>query len=130
LSTVKSRVPSSKPTKVSRASALLGERSLSCPFADLDCLPRNIKGDTVNVHVKNNLMNGTAIHWHVRVLPSRFFLSALTRLPSPPQGIAQNGSVWSDGPNGVTQCPIPSGETFTYRFTLDREDQYGSYCES
>lgn len=32
----------------------------------------------------------------------------------------QIGSPWSDGTEGVTQCPILPGETFTYRFVVDR----------
>lgn len=81
------------------------------------------------MHIKNNLVNGTAIHWHVSVI-SRLPVFPIADFPSAPQGLAQNGTVWADGPNGATQCPIPSGQTFTYRFKLDREDQYGSYCES
>ncbi|KAK4701643.1 hypothetical protein P7C70_g4588, partial [Phenoliferia sp. Uapishka_3] len=43
------------------------------------------------------------------------------------QGISQNGTGWADGPNGVTQCPIPSYQSFLYNFTLSRPDQYGTY---
>lgn len=60
-------------------------------------------GDEVEVTVKNNLeLNGTTIHWH---------------------GIRQLGSVQMDGVNGVTQCPIAPGHSFTYKF---RAMQYGS----
>ncbi|KAL8287681.1 hypothetical protein RQP46_003539 [Phenoliferia psychrophenolica] len=41
--------------------------------------------------------------------------------------MAQNGTAWADGPNGITQCPIPPGGTFDYIFVLNRHDQYGTY---
>jgi FtsP/CotA-like multicopper oxidase with cupredoxin domain len=60
-------------------------------------------GDTLVIHVTNNLQdNGTSIHWH---------------------GLRMLGSVEQDGVPGVTQCPIPPGESLTYRF---RVTQYGS----
>ncbi|KAI8004254.1 Transcriptional corepressor LEUNIG [Camellia lanceoleosa] len=40
-----------------------------------------------------------AIHWH---------------------GIRQIGSPWSDGTEGITQCPILPGDTFVYKFVVDR----------
>lgn len=58
------------------------------------------RGDTVVVTVRNKLeTENTAIHWH---------------------GIRQIGTPWADGVSGVTQCPILPGETFTYRFVVDR----------
>ncbi|XP_030468664.2 L-ascorbate oxidase-like [Syzygium oleosum] len=62
------------------------------------------QGDTVVVEVTNGLATeNLAIHWH---------------------GIRQIGSPWSDGTEGVTQCPILPGETFTYRFVVDRPGTY------
>ncbi|XP_073007410.1 L-ascorbate oxidase [Typha latifolia] len=62
------------------------------------------QGDTIVVEVKNGLLTeNTAIHWH---------------------GIRQIGTPWSDGTEGVTQCPILPGETFTYRFVVDRPGTY------
>jgi FtsP/CotA-like multicopper oxidase with cupredoxin domain len=61
---------------------------------------RAAQGDTVVVTVRNHLeTENTGIHWH---------------------GIRQHGSPWADGTVGVTQCPILPGETFTYRFVVDR----------
>ena len=55
------------------------------------------------ITIKNNLQfNGTTIHWH---------------------GIRQLESLEMDGVNGVTQCPIAPGESYTYRF---RAMQYGT----
>ncbi|KAH7631021.1 multicopper oxidase-domain-containing protein [Sordaria sp. MPI-SDFR-AT-0083] len=55
------------------------------------------------VTVKNNLRwNGTSVHWH---------------------GFRQLESFHMDGVNGITECPIAPGDTFTYRF---RAMQYGS----
>uniref|UniRef100_A0A0D9XFE7 L-ascorbate oxidase n=1 Tax=Leersia perrieri TaxID=77586 RepID=A0A0D9XFE7_9ORYZ len=34
------------------------------------------------------------------------------------------GTPWADGTAGVTQCPILPGETFTYRFVVDRPGTY------
>ncbi|KAK0636757.1 multicopper oxidase-domain-containing protein [Bombardia bombarda] len=60
-------------------------------------------GDTLNITVKNNLRyNGTSVHWH---------------------GIRQFESFHHDGVNGITECPIAPGDTFTYTF---RALQYGS----
>ncbi|KAK3844505.1 MAG: multi-copper oxidase laccase-like protein [Linnemannia gamsii] len=61
-------------------------------------------GDRIVVKVTNNMVNGTAIHWH---------------------GMFQNGTNWMDGTTGVTQCPIPPGQSFTYNFTVP--NQWGTY---
>ncbi|KAG0051271.1 hypothetical protein BGZ83_003905 [Gryganskiella cystojenkinii] len=61
-------------------------------------------GDQIVVHVKNNLVNGTAVHWH---------------------GMYQNGTNWMDGTMGVTQCAIPPGQSMTYNYTID--NQWGTY---
>ena len=59
-------------------------------------------GDNITVHVTNLLnTNGSTIHWH---------------------GIRQLHTNQADGVNGVTQCPIANGETYTYNF---RATQYG-----
>ncbi|KAF9229757.1 multi-copper oxidase laccase-like protein [Gyrodon lividus] len=62
-------------------------------------------GDDLVVNVFNKLSNGTTIHWH---------------------GQLQNGTNFMDGTNGITQCPIPPGMNFTYRFTIN-PNQYGTY---
>ncbi|KAI7832414.1 Cupredoxin [Gamsiella multidivaricata] len=61
-------------------------------------------GDRIVVKVTNNMVNGTAIHWH---------------------GMFQNGTNWMDGTMGVTQCAIPPGQSFTYNFTVP--NQWGTY---
>lgn len=62
------------------------------------------QGDTVIVVLKNSLLTeNVAIHWH---------------------GIRQHGTPWSDGTEGVTQCPILPGDTFTYKFIVDRPGTY------
>ncbi|KAF9174197.1 hypothetical protein BGX21_004910 [Mortierella sp. AD011] len=61
-------------------------------------------GDRIVVKVTNNMVNGTSIHWH---------------------GMFQNGTNWMDGTTGVTQCPIPPGQSFTYNFTVP--NQWGTY---
>lgn len=62
------------------------------------------EGDAIVVHVHNEAVNATAIHFH---------------------GMYQNGTNSMDGTVGVTQCPIAPNATFTYRFTVD--DQSGTY---
>ncbi|KAK8854564.1 hypothetical protein IAR55_003303 [Kwoniella newhampshirensis] len=62
------------------------------------------EGDEVIVHVTNHLEEGQSIHWH---------------------GLNQNGTVLMDGIAGVTQCPIPPGKTFTYKFRP--QGQYGNF---
>ena len=60
-------------------------------------------GDDVVVHVTNKIAtNGTAIHFH---------------------GIRQLNNNQYDGSPGVTQCPIPPGQSMTYKFHCS---QYGT----
>ncbi|KAF6033174.1 hypothetical protein EB796_008520 [Bugula neritina] len=64
-------------------------------------------GATVYVHVHNQLMTDSAtIHWH-----------GLTHRGSGITG--GKGTPWSDGAPYITQCPIPPGNSFTYRFVAD-----------
>ncbi|KAI7981472.1 L-ascorbate oxidase [Camellia lanceoleosa] len=62
------------------------------------------QSDAVIVELKNSLeTENVAIHWH---------------------GIRQIGSPWSDGTEGITQCPILPGDTFVYQFVVDRPGTY------
>ncbi|CAI9109374.1 OLC1v1009185C1 [Oldenlandia corymbosa var. corymbosa] len=62
------------------------------------------QGDTVVVDLVNSLLTeNVAVHWH---------------------GIRQIGTPWADGTEGVTQCPIAPGDTFQYRFVVDRPGTY------
>ncbi|KAM7275403.1 hypothetical protein ACFE04_017269 [Oxalis oulophora] len=62
------------------------------------------QGDTIVVELKNNLgTENVAVHWH---------------------GIRQIGTPWFDGTEGVTQCPIQPGDTFIYKFVVDRAGTY------
>ncbi|EMD32460.1 laccase [Gelatoporia subvermispora B] len=67
------------------------------------------KGSNFLIDVIDNLTNHTmlkttSIHWH---------------------GIFQHGTTWADGPAFVSQCPIASGNTFLYDFTVP--DQAGTF---
>ncbi|EPS45166.1 hypothetical protein H072_850 [Dactylellina haptotyla CBS 200.50] len=62
------------------------------------------ENDIVKVTIHNNAVNATSFHWH---------------------GLFHNGSNWMDGTAGVTQCPIPPGESFTYE--IKTTGQYGTY---
>ncbi|CAJ1971188.1 unnamed protein product [Sphenostylis stenocarpa] len=61
-------------------------------------------GDILHIAVTNKLFTeGTVIHWH---------------------GIRQNGTPWADGTASISQCAITPGETFHYRFTVDKAGTY------
>ncbi|EDK46458.1 ferroxidase fet3 [Lodderomyces elongisporus] len=63
------------------------------------------KGDRVQLYLINSFETAnTTLHFH---------------------GMFQPGSSQMDGPPFVSQCPIPTGETFLYNFTVG--DQVGSY---
>ncbi|MQL95831.1 hypothetical protein Taro_028498 [Colocasia esculenta] len=55
------------------------------------------EGDTLIIYVVNESPYNMTIHWH---------------------GIFQLLSGWADGPNYVTQCPIPPGGSYTYKFKV------------
>ncbi|ERM94240.1 hypothetical protein AMTR_s00010p00213750 [Amborella trichopoda] len=62
------------------------------------------QGDTIVVELTNRLLTeNIAIHWH---------------------GIRQIGTPWSDGTEGVTQCPILPAQTHVYKFVVDRPGTY------
>jgi manganese oxidase len=54
-----------------------------------------VEGDRVRIYVTNRLPEPTSVHWHGLLLPSGM-----------------------DGVSGLTQKPIPPGETFKYEFAL------------
>ncbi|ODQ80447.1 hypothetical protein BABINDRAFT_61782 [Babjeviella inositovora NRRL Y-12698] len=63
------------------------------------------RGDRLVLHLTNGLpSHNTSLHFH---------------------GLFQEGSNLMDGPEMVTQCPIPPGSTLTYNFTVD--SQHGTY---
>ncbi|XP_055830644.1 laccase-2-like [Solanum dulcamara] len=55
------------------------------------------EGDRIVVRVVNHVSNNVSIHWH---------------------GIRQLQSGWADGPAYVTQCPIQTGQSYVYNFTI------------
>ncbi|CAA2981654.1 laccase-2-like [Olea europaea subsp. europaea] len=55
------------------------------------------EGDRVLVKVVNHVSNNVSIHWH---------------------GIRQLFSGWADGPAYITQCPVQSGQSYVYNFTI------------
>ncbi|KAI3875858.1 hypothetical protein MKX03_023781 [Papaver bracteatum] len=55
------------------------------------------EGDRVVVKVVNHVQNNITIHWH---------------------GIRQLRSGWYDGPAYVAQCPIQTGQSYVYNFTI------------
>ncbi|KAG6643216.1 laccase-17-like [Carya illinoinensis] len=55
------------------------------------------EGDRLIVKVVNHVTNNVTIHWH---------------------GVRQIRSAWADGPAYITQCPIQTGQSYTYNFTI------------
>ncbi|KAK4270312.1 hypothetical protein QN277_023361 [Acacia crassicarpa] len=55
------------------------------------------EGDRLVIKVVNHVHNNISIHWH---------------------GIRQLQTGWADGPAYVTQCPIQTGQTYVYNYTI------------
>ncbi|AES79259.1 putative laccase [Medicago truncatula] len=55
------------------------------------------EGDRLIIKVVNHVQNNISIHWH---------------------GIRQLQSGWADGPAYVTQCPIQTGQSYVYNYTI------------
>ncbi|XP_023519282.1 laccase-17 [Cucurbita pepo subsp. pepo] len=55
------------------------------------------EGDRLLIKVVNHVSNNISIHWH---------------------GIRQLRSGWADGPAYITQCPIQSGQSYVYNYTI------------
>ncbi|KAL0375227.1 UNVERIFIED_CONTAM: Laccase-17 [Sesamum radiatum] len=55
------------------------------------------EGDRLLVKVVNNVQYNVSIHWH---------------------GVRQLRSGWADGPAYITQCPIQTGQSYVYNFTV------------
>ncbi|KAH7575875.1 hypothetical protein JRO89_XS02G0236900 [Xanthoceras sorbifolium] len=56
------------------------------------------EGDRLLIKVVNHVQNNITIHWH---------------------GVRQFRSGWADGPAYITQCPIQTGQSYVYNFTID-----------
>jgi FtsP/CotA-like multicopper oxidase with cupredoxin domain len=69
----------------------------SSPGPTIEC----VEGDRVRILVTNRLPEATTVHWHGILLPSGM-----------------------DGVGGLSQPPIPPGETWVYEFTLR---QHGTF---
>ncbi|XP_021889751.1 laccase-17-like [Carica papaya] len=55
------------------------------------------EGDRLLIKVVNHVPNNISIHWH---------------------GIRQLRTGWADGPAYVTQCPIQTGQSYVYNYTI------------
>ncbi|XP_010264408.1 PREDICTED: laccase-17-like [Nelumbo nucifera] len=55
------------------------------------------EGDRVLIKVVSHVQNNVSLHWH---------------------GIRQLQSGWADGPAYVTQCPIQTGQSYVYNFSI------------
>ncbi|KAL9230143.1 hypothetical protein vseg_005531 [Gypsophila vaccaria] len=55
------------------------------------------EGDRLLIEAVNHVQNNISIHWH---------------------GIRQLQSGWADGPAYITQCPIQTGQSYVYNYTI------------
>ncbi|KAH7667923.1 Laccase protein [Dioscorea alata] len=55
------------------------------------------EGDRLVIKVVNHVQNNISLHWH---------------------GIRQLRSGWADGPAYITQCPIRTGQSYVYNYTI------------
>ncbi|KAJ7961448.1 Laccase [Quillaja saponaria] len=55
------------------------------------------EGDQLLIKVVNHVQNNMSIHWH---------------------GIRQLQTGWADGPSYVAQCPIQTGQSYVYNYTI------------
>ncbi|KAF5744659.1 laccase family protein [Tripterygium wilfordii] len=55
------------------------------------------EGDQLLIRVVNHVRNNISIHWH---------------------GIRQLRNGWADGPAYITQCPIQTGQSYVYNYTI------------
>ncbi|KAM1094721.1 hypothetical protein ACFX13_009817 [Malus domestica] len=55
------------------------------------------EGDRLVIKVVNNVQHNVTLHWH---------------------GIRQLRTGWADGPAYITQCPIQTGQSYVYNFTI------------
>ncbi|GMP85494.1 hypothetical protein CsSME_00038623 [Camellia sinensis var. sinensis] len=55
------------------------------------------EGDMLLIKVVNHVQHNISIHWH---------------------GIRQLQTGWADGPAYITQCPIQTGQSYVYNFTI------------
>jgi iron transport multicopper oxidase len=91
------------PDGFNRSAVLAGSNQTTGVFPGP--LITGTKGDSFALNVVDMLTNtsmlvSTSIHWH---------------------GLFQNGTSWSDGPVGVTQCPITPGDSYLYEFSVPNQ---------
>lgn len=76
------------------------------PWPDI----RVTRGDRIIVELTNGLPDqNTSLHFH---------------------GLFQNGTTLMDGPEMVSQCPIPTNQTMIYNFTVDQVGAYWYHSHS
>ncbi|KAF9485557.1 laccase [Pholiota conissans] len=95
------------PDGFNRSTVLAGPTAANVTFPGP--IITGFKGNTFNLNVIDQLndttmLTSTSIHWH---------------------GLFQEGTTWADGPVGVSQCPIASGHSFLYQFSVP--DQAGTF---
>ncbi|RZS00863.1 hypothetical protein BHM03_00030646 [Ensete ventricosum] len=87
--------PWALPTNVTRLCRTRSIVTVNGKFPGPKIMAR--EGDRVVVKVVNHVTDNVTIHWH---------------------GVRQLRTGWYDGPAYVTQCPIRTGRSFVYNFTI------------
>lgn len=68
------------------------------------------KNDRLEIYLTNNLENrSTSLHFH---------------------GLFQHNTNYADGPEFATNCPLPSGHTILYNFTVEQSGMYWYHAHS
>jgi laccase len=90
-------------------------------------------GDTVNIKTYNRAGYNATLHWYVSatfmIIFQKMTTSAVvidrfddidykSRRYIVRHGVEQLRTSWADGPAYITQCPIPPGGHYTYRFNI------------
>ena len=86
------------------------------------------EGDRIMVKVVNHVQYNVTLHWYsfIQLNPINQFVAINCWMVTFSQhlinffrhGIRQLKSAWADGPAYITQCPIQTGQSFVYNFTV------------
>ncbi|KAL5991841.1 Laccase-17 [Asimina triloba] len=91
------------------------------------------EGDRVAIKVVNHVQNNISLHWYDNIFPHLNLLRPAMLVENDTcemidglmhvtttyrHGIRQLRSGWADGPAYIAQCPIQTGQTYVYNFTI------------
>ncbi|KAG5582865.1 hypothetical protein H5410_053492 [Solanum commersonii] len=88
------------------------------------------EGDHLLIKVTNHVPNNITLHWYNsldHITLNRLFYALFWKLnsflsdpffPLNTHGVRQLRNGWADGPAYITQCPVQSGQTYVYNYTI------------